>query len=60
MIAAKIRSYSLYTQDGDKTGYKEANPHEPISGKIVFYAFLTLSNFAFFVKFMLLVDSPIV
>jgi hypothetical protein len=42
------KPYSLYTQDGDKTGYKEANPHEPISGKIVFYAFSDAFKFRVF------------
>ena len=42
------KPYSLHTQDGDKTGYKEANPHEPISGKIVLYAFSDAFKFRVF------------
>ena len=42
------KPYSLYTQDGDKTGYKGANPHEPISGKIVLYAFSDAFKFRVF------------
>ena len=42
------KPYSLHTQDGDKTGYKETNPHEPISGKIVLYAFSDAFKFRVF------------